>query len=167
MLVAPLVKYVKEGAWPTIFGLSGYSGAGTIATNDPDGRPISLPKVTPEALGGGVKPYALTDHIHEREAAAHLSSLSPNPVKVSFIPAVTPWFSGIISTMSMPLSTTLSARNIIELYEEMYSGEKLVTIKKDVPALSDIENKHGWTVGGVQVHSEGDRVVVVVCYLNS
>jgi len=28
--------------------------------------------------------------------------------------------------------------------------------------LSDIENKHGWSVGGFQVHSEGDRAVVVV-----
>ncbi|KAF9261165.1 bifunctional acetylglutamate kinase/N-acetyl-gamma-glutamyl-phosphate reductase [Marasmius fiardii PR-910] len=162
MLIAPLVNYVKTGAWPTVFGLSGYSGAGTIPSSDPDGRPISLPKVTPESLAGGVKLYSLTDHIHEREAGYHLSSLTNDAsMKLGFIPAVTPWFSGIISTLSMPLSEKLSAKDIISLYEKKYEGEKLVTIKKEVPMLPDIADKHGWVVGGVQVHSEGERVVVV------
>lgn len=164
MLVAPLVPYVKQGAWPTIFGLSGYSGAGTVPSTSAEGKPISLPKITPEALGQGVKLYSLTDHIHEREAGYHLSDLSnTGPIKVAFTPAVTPWFSGIISTLSMPLSQSMTARNVNELYEEKYQGEKLVTLRKEVPVLKDIEGKHGWTAGGVQVHSEGERVVVVVC----
>ncbi|KAL0581281.1 hypothetical protein V5O48_000764 [Marasmius crinis-equi] len=162
MLIAPLLKYVKPEAWPTVFGLSGYSGAGTISGTDPDGRPISLPKVTGESLAGGVKPYSLTDHIHEREAGAHLSSLlNGSSMKLAFIPAVAPWFSGIISTLSMPLSEKVTAKEIISLYEEKYAGEKLVTIKKEVPTLPDIADRHGWVVGGAQVHSEGDRVVVV------
>lgn len=166
MLIAPLLKYMQPGAWPTVFGLSGYSGAGTISANDPDGRPISLPKVTPDSLGGGVRPYSLTDHIHEREAAFHLSTMFSDPAakaKLAFVPAVTPWFSGIISTMSMPLSEKLSAKDVISLYEQKYQGEKLVKMKKEVPTLKDIEGKHSWIMGGVQVHSEGDRVVVVVC----
>ena len=56
MLLAPLVDYLKPGVVPTVFGLSGYSGAGTIGTTDPDGRPMSAPKVTPESLKGGVRP---------------------------------------------------------------------------------------------------------------
>jgi len=165
LLIAPLLKYVKHGCSPTVFGVSGYSGAGTVAgANDPDGKPITVPKVTPESLGGGFRPYSLTDHIHEREAARHLSTLladPANPLKIAFIPSVAPWFSGIISTLSMPLSEKVSARDIKALYEERYGEEKLVTIKAGVPGLSDIENKHGWTVGGFQVHSEGDRAVVV------
>ena len=145
-----------------MFGLSGYSGAGTVSSNDPDGRPISLPKVTPETLGGGVKPYALTDHIHEREAGFHLSSLHNSKVKLAFVPAVTPWFSGIISTLSVPLNRKVSAREIKELYEAKYAGEKLVRIGREVPGLKEIEGKHSWSVGGFQVHSEGDRAVVVV-----
>ncbi|KAG7095048.1 hypothetical protein E1B28_005838 [Marasmius oreades] len=162
MLIAPLLDYLKTGAWPTVFGLSGYSGAGTVTSSDPDGRPISLPKVTPETLAGGIQPYALTDHIHEREAGHHLSSLLNNSsMKLAFIPAVTPWFSGIISTLSMPLTEKLSAKEIISLYQKRYAGEKLVSIKTAVPTLPDIANKHGWVVGGVQVHSEGERVVVI------
>ncbi|KAJ7821378.1 hypothetical protein B0H14DRAFT_3875937 [Mycena olivaceomarginata] len=46
MLIAPLVGHI---ALPTVFGLSG------------------APKVSPESLGSGVRPYALTGPIHERE----------------------------------------------------------------------------------------------------
>ncbi|RPD52723.1 bifunctional acetylglutamate kinase/N-acetyl-gamma-glutamyl-phosphate reductase [Lentinus tigrinus ALCF2SS1-7] len=167
LLVAPLLKYVKPGAWPTVFGVSGYSGAGTITgPTDPDGRPTTLPKVTPESLHGGIRPYALTDHIHEREAGRHLSSLlspelSSTGMKIAFIPTVAPWFSGITSVLSMPLSEKVTARDVRALYEERYQGEKLVRIKNEVPTLVDVENQHGWTVGGFQVHSEGDRAVVV------
>ncbi|PBL03841.1 bifunctional acetylglutamate kinase/N-acetyl-gamma-glutamyl-phosphate reductase [Armillaria gallica] len=161
MLVAPLVNYIQPGVWPTVFGISGYSGAGTVAATDPDGRPISIPKVNPSSLGGGVRPYSLTDHIHEREAGRHLSSLASSPIKVAFIPTVAPWFSGIISTLSIPLKEIVTAKEVADLYREKYDGEKLVKIQSQVPTLSDIEGKHSWTVGGFQVHSEGDRAVVV------
>ncbi|KAI0084660.1 hypothetical protein BDY19DRAFT_970446 [Irpex rosettiformis] len=165
LLVAPLLQHINRQAWPTIFGVSGYSGAGTIAGPPAaDGRPTTAPKVTPESLSGGIRPYSLTDHIHEREAGRHLSRLfadPKSPIKVAFVPTVGPWFSGIISVLSMPLDQGITAKEVRELYEGKYAGEKLITIKKEVPTLPDIEGKHGWTVGGFQVHSEGDRAVVV------
>lgn len=166
LLVAPLLKYLKPDVWPTVFGVSGYSGAGTVTgPTDPDGRPTTVPKVTPETLHGGIRPYSLTDHIHEREAGRHLSKLLSTPgsaLKVAFVPTVGPWFSGITSVLSFPLSQQASAREVRALYEEKYNGEKLVRIRDEVPSLVDVENQHGWTVGGFQVHSAGDRAVVVV-----
>lgn len=166
LLVAPLLKYLKPEAWPTVFGVSGYSGAGTITgPTDPDGRPTTVPKVTAESLHGAIRPYALTDHIHEREAGRHLARLlAPREqrMKVAFVPTVAPWFSGITSVLSMPLNKQATAREIRAAYEEAYAGEKLVKIMNEVPTLVNVENKHGWVVGGFQVHSEGDRAVVVV-----
>ncbi|KAF9450402.1 N-acetyl-gamma-glutamyl-phosphate reductase [Macrolepiota fuliginosa MF-IS2] len=166
MLLAPLVAggLLHPNAIPTVFGLSGYSGAGTVSSTDADGNPISLPKVTPETLGGGVEPYALTDHIHEREAGAHLSSLtkSGKGVQVAFVPTVTSWFSGIISTASVPLSRKMTSGEVRGLFEERYAGERLVRVlEKGVPKLVDVEGKHGWVTGGFQVHSKGERVVLV------
>ncbi|KAF5353956.1 hypothetical protein D9756_007035 [Leucocoprinus leucothites] len=163
MLLAPLINHLNPSSLPTVFGLSGYSGAGTVASTNSAGEPISLPKVTPEILGGGVKPYSLTDHIHEREAGFHLSSLSSQQqkVKVAFIPTVASWFSGIISTASVPLNNTIKAKEVAELFEERYKGERMVRIMKDVPALKDVEGRHGWVCGGFQVHSGGERVVLV------
>ncbi|KAF7296146.1 Acetylglutamate kinase ARG6 [Mycena kentingensis (nom. inval.)] len=163
MLLAPLVEHIAPGALPTVFGLSGYSGAGTVMVSDPDGRPLSAPKVAPDSLHGGVRPYALTGHIHEREAGHHLSRLVPSspPLQLAFVPAVTPWFSGIISTASIPLKEKMAARDVAELFRKLYEGEPLVKLISGVPELQDIQGKHGWTAGGFQVSKEGDRVVVV------
>ena len=175
LLIAPLLPYLAPPAWPTVFGVSGYSGAGTvIQAGEAGARPVSLPKVTPESLGGGIRPYSLTDHIHEREAGWHLSKLLPAPtdlptaptskprVQLAFIPTVAPFFSGILSTLSFPLSTsTLSASDIASLYASYYTGERLVRTQKGVPALGDVQGQHGWVVGGIQVHSGLERVVVV------
>lgn len=177
LLLAPLLPYLDPSAPPTVFGMSGYSGAGTKAGQvDSEGHPTTIPKVTPQSLGGGVKAYSMTDHIHEREAAFHLSHLFPdsqrgadrnrNPnFQIAFIPNVAPWFSGIISVLSAPLKEKMRASDIKALYEHKYEGEKLIKISSDVVELGDVEGKHGWKVGGFQVHSGGKRVVVTVSSL--
>lgn len=196
MLIAPLLPYVDLRAPPTIFGVSGYSGAGTVAgQNDPDGVPTTVPKVSPSSLHGGIRPYSLTDHIHEREASVHLSSLltlsptdsspaapvsqldvetgpsaedalvrSGNPLKVAFIPVVAPWFSGIISTASVPLKdgSKLTARDVKSLFEKKYGDERGVRGLGKVPEVTDVTDQQGFVWGGVQSHSSGRRVVVVV-----
>jgi len=166
LLIAPLLPFLARPAWPSVFGMSGYSGAGTVVgPQDPNGRPTSIPKISAEDLNSGVRPYALTDHIHEREAGAHLSRLLPlgtESMKVAFVPSVAPWFSGIISMLSMPLSQQLSARGLKALYEKKYANEKLVRLQRTIVEVKDVQDQHGWVVGGFQVHSQGDRAVVVV-----
>lgn len=154
LLVAPLAKYISPQSPPTAFGISGYSGAGTKSGNQP--------KITPESLGGAVRPYSLTDHIHEREASTHLSTLTSQPFQLGFVPVVAPWFQGILTTVSVPLIEELRASNVRELFEESYEGEPLISLSKTVPELSDISGKHGFTAGGFQVHSGGRRAVIVV-----
>ena len=166
LLIAPLLPFLARPAWPSVFAMSGYSGAGTVlGAQGVDGRPTTVPKIGAEALNGGVRPYSLTDHIHEREAGVHLSQLLPpgsDRMKVAFVPTVAPWFSGIVSVLSMPLSEHLSARELRALYEEKYAKEKLVRIQNNVVEVNDVQGQHGWVVGGLQVHSQGDRAVVVV-----
>jgi len=164
LLIAPLIAYLDLNAPPTVYGVSGYSGAGTKAgAKTEGGRSTTLPKISPEELRGGIKPYSLTDHIHEREAAHHLTRLLSNgaTIQPAFIPTVAPWFSGIISVLSAPLKIQMDARNIRQLYEEKYEAEKLLTVQSAVPVLQEIEGHHGWRVGGFQVHSSGKRAVVV------
>ncbi|KAH8996686.1 bifunctional acetylglutamate kinase/N-acetyl-gamma-glutamyl-phosphate reductase [Lactarius akahatsu] len=165
LLIAPLLPFLRHPVWPSVFGISGYSGGGTVTgAQRPDGRPTTVPKVSPEGLDGGIRAYSLTDHIHEREAGVHLSRLLPagmDSMKIAFVPTAAPWFSGIISVLSMPLSGHLSARDLKGLYEKKYAEEKLVRIQKDVVEVKDVRDQHGWVVGGFQVHSQGDRAVVV------
>ena len=75
--IAPLVPHL--GGLPTVFGVSGYSGAGTKPS----------PKNNLENLANNIIPYSLTDHIHEREISTQLGH------PVAFIPHVAVWFQGI------------------------------------------------------------------------
>ena len=110
----------------------------------------------------------MTDHIHERESSTRLSTLLPptqaSSFSLSFIPTVAPWFAGIISILNAPLEKSTRASEVMELYAEKYGAEPMCMIGKDVPDVRKVEGKHGWRMGGVQVHSSGKRVVVVVSW---
>ncbi|KAF9231119.1 hypothetical protein BU15DRAFT_68601 [Melanogaster broomeanus] len=172
-LVAHLLPYLSPPSWPIVFGVSGYSSAGTIT--QPSGgtsgdRPATLPKVTPETLAGGVRPYLLTDHIHEGEAAWHPSRLLPTPtsassghvstpkVQLGFIPTIGPFFSGILSTLSSPLCTSkLGAADIASPYALYYAGDRRARVQKSAAALADVHGKHGWGWSGVCRCTVGGR----------
>jgi N-acetyl-gamma-glutamyl-phosphate reductase/acetylglutamate kinase len=140
--IAPLVPFL--GGQPTIFGVSGYSGAGTKPS----------PKNDVENLANNIIPYSLTDHIHEREISSQLG------VEVAFVPHVAMWFQGIHHTISMPLKEKMTSRDIRQLYQERYAGERLVKVIGESPSVKAISGKHGVEIGGFGVHSSGKRVVV-------
>ncbi|RKF71601.1 Protein arg-6, mitochondrial [Golovinomyces cichoracearum] len=140
--IAPLAPFI--GGQPTIFGVSGYSGAGTKPS----------PKNDVKNLTDNIIPYSLTDHIHEREISTQLG------VSVAFIPHVADWFQGIHHTISIPLSKTMSSRDIRQLYQERYAGERLVRIIGESPSVKAISGKHWIEIGGFGVHSSGKRVIV-------
>lgn len=167
-LIAPLLPHLDAAAPPTVFGISGYSGAGTKAapsgSTESQTKGATVPKISPEDLQGGVRPYSLTDHIHEREAARHLGRLGNEGSlqNLAFVPAVAPWFQGIISTVSAPLNANLSAKDVKQLYLDFFQDQgSLVEIGTKVPEVHDIALQHAVKIGGFQVHSGGKRVVVV------
>ncbi|KAF2404236.1 protein arg-6, mitochondrial precursor [Trichodelitschia bisporula] len=140
--IAPVLEFL--GGQPTVFGVSGYSGAGTKPS----------PKNDVAFLKDNLIPYSLTDHIHEREISAQLGT------EVAFIPHVAPWFQGIHHTINIPLNVEMKARDVRQLYQERYAGEKLVKVVGESPLVRNIAGKHGVEVGGFAVHSGGKRVVV-------
>ncbi|KAI9846057.1 MAG: Protein arg-6, mitochondrial [Thelocarpon superellum] len=142
--IAPLLPYL-DGT-PTVFGVSGYSGAGTKPS----------PKNDVANLTDNIIPYSLTDHIHEREISKQLGT------EVAFIPHVAVWFQGIHHTISIPLKQPMTSRDIRTLYQDRYAGEKLVKVRGEPPLVKAISGKHGVEIGGFGVHSGGKRVVVCV-----
>jgi N-acetyl-gamma-glutamyl-phosphate reductase/acetylglutamate kinase len=140
--IAPLVPYL--GGEPTVFGVSGYSGAGTKPS----------PKNNVENLTNNIIPYSLTDHIHEREISTQLGA------DVAFSPHVAVWFQGIHHTINIPLKDEMSSRDIRALYQDRYAGEKLIKVIGEAPLVKNIAGRHGVEVGGFAVHSSGKRVVV-------
>ncbi|KAK0730027.1 Aspartate/glutamate/uridylate kinase [Lasiosphaeris hirsuta] len=140
--IAPLVEHL--GGMPHIFGISGYSGAGTKPS----------PKNDVANLTNNIIPYSLTGHIHEREVSTQLGA------PVAFIPHVAVWFRGIHHTISIPLNKTMTSRDIRQIYQDRYAGEKLVKVVGEAPLVKNIAGKHGVEIGGFEVDKAGKRVVV-------
>jgi N-acetyl-gamma-glutamyl-phosphate reductase/acetylglutamate kinase len=141
--IAPMIPHL--GGQPTVFGVSGYSGAGTKPS----------PKNDVENLTNNLIPYSMTNHIHEKEMSSQLG------IDIAFIPHVAVWFQGITHTINIPLSQEMTSRDIRTIYQERYAGERLLKIIGDIPLVKGIAGRHRVEVGGFAVHSSGRRVVVV------
>lgn len=143
LAIAPLLD--RLAGPPQCFGVSGYSGAGTTASDKND----------TDKLRDNLMPYALTDHMHEREVSRHLG------VPVEFMPHVAPHFRGITMTVNVWLDRAMSVEEIRDLYRRRYADEPLIRILDEAPWVSHIAGKHGVEIGGFTVAPGGKRVVIV------
>ncbi|HEY9253844.1 MAG TPA: N-acetyl-gamma-glutamyl-phosphate reductase [Stenotrophomonas sp.] len=130
---------------PQCFGVSGYSGAGTTPSD----------KNNVELLRDNLMPYALTDHMHEREVSAQLG------VPVEFMPHVAAHFRGITMTVNLWLQQPLKREDILARYRDRYAGEPLIEVVDEAPWVSRIAGRHGVQIGGFTTAPGGKRVVVV------
>lgn len=143
--IRPLLPFLDPHSAPTVFGVSGYSGAGTKPS----------PKNDPKFLHDNLIPYSLTNHIHEREVSHQLGT------SVNFIPHVASWFQGIALTVNVPLNKTMTSQDIKSAFEEFYQGEQLIKVlESGEPLVRDNAGQHFVRVGGFNVHPEGKRAVI-------
>lgn len=143
LAVAPLIPLI--GGTPAIFGVSGYSGAGTTPS----------PRNDPDRLRDNLMPYKLVGHNHEKEATRHLGA----PVR--FFPHVHPAFRGLLVTAHVPLATALDRTALKRLFREHYDSERLIELQDDAPELKDGANRTGVLLGGFDVGVDGKSAVVV------
>ena len=143
LAIAPMLDLLDGPA--QCFGVSGYSGAGTTPSD----------KNNVELLRDNLMPYALADHLHEREVTRQLG------VPVQFMPHVAPHFRGITMTVNMPLREPVEAGAVQARYRERYDGEPLVEVEQDTPWVSRIAGRHGAQIGGFTIALDGRRLVAV------
>lgn len=143
LAVAPMLDALRGPV--QCFGVSGYSGAGTSPSDRND----------PEKLRDNLMPYALTNHVHEREVTRQLGH------EVQFLPHVAPHFRGLTITANLPLSTSFDREAVVARYRERYAGEALVDVLDEAPWVSRIAGKHHVELGGFTLSPDGRRLVVV------
>jgi N-acetyl-gamma-glutamyl-phosphate reductase len=143
LAIAPLLDQLAGP--PQCFGVSGYSGAGTTPSD----------KNNVDLLRDNLMPYALTDHMHEREVSRHLG------VPVEFMPHVAPHFRGITLTANLYLQQALPLDAIRARYRDRYADEPLIRVLDQAPWVSRIAGRHGVEIGGFSLAPGGKRVVVV------
>lgn len=143
LAVAPLKDLLA--APPVCFGVSGYSGAGTTPSDKND----------PDKLRDNLMPYALTGHMHEREASTHLG------VPVEFMPHVAQHFRGLTVTCNLYLARALKRDDVTARFRHAYEAEPLVRVLDEAPWVSRIAGRHHAEIGGFALAADGRRVVIV------
>lgn len=143
LVIAPFVELL--GGIPTVFGVSGYSGAGTTPS----------PRNDPTNLADNLIPYRLTGHNHEREGTEHLATT------IRFMPHVHPAFRGLLCTAHMPLAEPTDTNAAHAHLVEAYSGEPLVDVQEESPTLKDGTDLLGVLIGGTTVSADGLGLTVV------
>lgn len=143
LALAPLTA-MFDGV-PSVFGVSGYSGAGTTPS----------PRNDVERLKDNLIPYALTGHKHEREATRHLGK----PVR--FSPHVHPAFSGLLVTAHVPLAEKLDNDGLKKLFAEKYAREPFIALRDAPPELKDGTGRKGVLIGGFSTSEDGRSAIIV------
>ncbi|MFO0670982.1 MAG: N-acetyl-gamma-glutamyl-phosphate reductase [Polyangiaceae bacterium] len=139
----PLVPWLHGPAH--VFGVSGYSGAGTAPS----------PRNDQARLRDNLLPYSLVSHAHEREVATELD----HPVR--FMPHVAPFFRGITVTISGRFASARAAAEVTAALRARYAGEPLVVVSDDAPCVRDVVERHEVFVGGVEVAPDGRAFALV------
>lgn len=142
---------------PSVFGVSGYSGAGTTPSSKND----------PEKLRDNLIPYGFAGHVHEKEVGHQLAQ------PIHFMPHVAPWFRGIHLTIDCHLdgtkvpqewrdSGTDAAIDVNAYFGRFYDDEVLIETSADVPALQRIQGQHHVEIGGFSFSRQNQRLSLCV-----
>ena len=148
LVLAPLIE-ITSGV-PAVFGVSGYSGAGsTPGPRNDIGR-----------LEDNLMPYKLVGHNHEKEAAHQLG------IPIRFMPHVHQAFRGLIVTAHVPLSQETTGEEIRSRFDKWYGGEPLIDLQDGIPELKDGTDRLGVLIGGFDTSEDGLNAVVVAALDN-
>jgi len=131
---------------PSIFGVSGYSGAGSKPSDNNN----------PERLANNLKAYKLIDHIHEKE----VSNVLGKPVY--FMPHVAEFFRGIHLTISVQLDNNYTVEEIEWNYRHYYQSFELIKVSHKIPEVQQVQNTHNVLIGGFTVKDNHLVLCVVI-----
>jgi N-acetyl-gamma-glutamyl-phosphate reductase/acetylglutamate kinase len=152
MALLPIADSISPDSPPVIFGISGYSGAGTTPSRKND----------PKQLKHNLMPYTLQHHMHEKEVSFQFSNQLPGGVR--FLPHVAPWFRGISLTIAVQIRSDLAAsftkEKLATVYRQYYQGEPLIEYIDEIPEVRDSQGHHGVRIGGISYDSKTGRLVV-------
>lgn len=149
LALAPLLGSLV--GMPAVFGVSGFSGAGKTASRKND----------PEVLKDNLLPYALVDHVHEKEVSHHIGR------DIRFLPHVAPFFRGISLTVAAELHKARTEKELLALYQEFYAGFPLVEVRASVPEVKQVRGSHRLALGGFSVSEDNPCNISMVAVLDN
>ncbi len=131
---------------PSVFGLSGYSGAGTKRG----------PKNDPARLKDNILPYGFAGHGHQGEISAAIGQ----PVR--FMPHVLSLLRGLLAPVSAPLVIGTSEAMVWARYKEAYADNSTIDLTVEPPEPKAVANTPKAALGGVAIDPT-TNVLSVAC----
>ena len=149
LALAPLLDSLV--GMPAAFGVSGYSGAGKTPSHKND----------PEVLEDNLLPYALVDHVHEKEVSHHIGR------DIRFLPHVAPFFRGISLTVAAELQDAQTEKELLARYREFYTGFPLIDVRSGIPEVKQVRGSHRVIIGGFSVSESNPCRISLVAVLDN
>ena len=106
-------------------------------------------------------------HQHTPEIEQAISKLSQSEVRVSFTPILAPMSRGILATITMKLTTTMTTDQVHALYSKIYGSEPFISVLPIgiMPKTSALTGSNNVSMS-VAVDSHTSRVVISVALDN-
>ena len=82
--------------------------------------------------------YGIGTHRHMPEMEQIAAEIAGTEVRILFQPHVGPFDRGILSTVYSQPKEDISGQRLLELYNDFYSGEPFVQVRKEAPGLKDV-----------------------------
>jgi N-acetyl-gamma-glutamyl-phosphate reductase len=148
LALSPITNQIEPSV--NCFGISGYSGAGTTPSqyNNSDN------------LEDNILPYALVEHLHEKEVSIRLNKT------ISFSPHVASFFRGINLTLQVKFNRMMTHERVYQIFAKYYQDHPLVKCQKYIPNIQQIVNTPKCFIGGFVVNSDGKRATIISCLDN-
>lgn len=122
-----------------VFGVSGFSGAGTAPS----------PRNDPERLEANLQPYGFGGHGHEAEIARTTG------LDILFAPHVAPFFRGLVVTLMAPLSVPATGAELRAEAAAFHRDAPAVRVIDRPPEVRDVAGGDLCVIGGFAVSREG------------
>lgn len=115
----------------------------------------------------GVKAYKIGEHRHAPEIEEVLSNYSGLDVRVSFTPHLIPMDRGILSTIYVKLKDEMTTGELLNLYDNFYSGKRFVRIapEKIYPSTGDVRGSNFCDIG-IKANPK-NRTAVIISVLDN
>ena len=152
LALAPLLKT----GWVDLSSIisdskSGVSGAG---------RKPSLSTHYAE-VNEGIIPYGLAAHRHTPEMEQELSALAGKPVRLTFSPHLVPMTRGMLSTVYINLTESISDEKLVEHYRSFYKNKYFVRVlNPGIFASSQHVRSSNFCDIGLKVDSRNQRLII-------
>lgn len=129
LAIAPLLKHgLVKTSGIVVNSVTGVSGGGKTPTAN-----FHFPY-----MNENIYPYGVGTHRHGPEIEQVASTVADKAVDILFQPHVGPFDRGILTTTYSDPAGTVTAEQVMKLYQEFYKGERFVQIVSKPPAVKHV-----------------------------